>query len=72
MNQVSLSLPVMPSNRPYATVNGGQERALVAEVQQLRERYPHMSLDRAALIARRKLRLPPPAEITVTLRDINT
>jgi hypothetical protein len=26
-----------------------------------------MSLDRAALLARRRLRLPPPTEVTVTL-----
>jgi hypothetical protein len=65
---LSLSLPVLSSNRAHSPVNG-QEHSLVAQVQQLRERYPRMSLDRAALIARRKLRLPPPAEITVTIRD---
>lgn len=41
--------------------------SLQTEVQRLRERYPGMSLDRAALLARRRLRLPPPTEVTVTL-----
>jgi hypothetical protein len=41
---------------------------LQTEVRALCERYPLMSLDRAALIARRRLRLPPPSEVTITVK----
>jgi hypothetical protein len=52
---------------PQPTFDQAAE-ALQRETRALCERYPLMSLDRAALIARRKLRMPPPSELTVTLR----
>ena len=52
--------------RPRVALDQAAE-ALRRETQALLVRYPLMALDRAALIARRRLRLPAPAEVVITV-----